>query len=154
MKKNIPFITFIALLLVLGYLVLDNKNTLFKTKTLNENYSQGSGSVGQYNLPVARDSKNVGNVLIHYFFTGKLKEIKVSADGAEVIFLNADPSLPRLIVTSRTRVTKITPPYELNGRSIDINTLKPGDIIDISAELEINTGRWSVLDVFFATDRN
>lgn len=154
MKKYIPIIIFISLFLILGYLVFKNKNTSVKTETLSENNTQVNVQENKYNLPVKRDSPNVGSVLIHYFFTGTLKELQKTIGGTRIVFADADPSLPDIIVTDKTRVQKITPPYESNAISININTLKSGQYIDVSAEFDVRTGTWNILDVYLATDRN
>ena len=156
MKKYIPIITLIILLIVFGYLVVGKKSISPQTKILdqgNKNDTQNK-TINKYNLPIAPESPNVSNVLIHYFFTGTLKELKKAADGTEIILADADPNLPDIIVTNTTRVQKISPPYESNATPINVNTLKPGQRIDISAEFDLKTGAWFVLDVFFATDRN
>lgn len=156
MKKNIPLTTLVLLLLILGYLIFENKDALFKKKTLNENKKGTQVDVpkNKYNLPIKEDSINVSSVLIHYFFTGKLKELKKTDGGTQIIYENTDPALPILIATSKTRISKITPPYDVNHTFIGINELKVGQTIDISAEFDIKTDLWSVLDVLLATDRN
>lgn len=156
MKKNIPLTTLVLLLLILGYLIFENKNTLFKKKTLDGTAKSTQVDVqeNKYNLPVREGSVNVGSVLIHYFFTGKLKALKKTDGGTQIIYQNADPALPVLIATSKTRISKITPPYDVNHVFININELKVGQTVDTSAEFDIKTGLWSVLDVFLATDRN
>jgi hypothetical protein len=135
-----------------------NKRDLFEAKTsvATTNYQPavGEGPANKYNLPVPENSPNVSSVLIHYFFTGKLQRLDKVGEDTKIIYANADPALPSLLVTSKTRVHKITPPYETNSTAIDINTLKAGQIIDISAEFDIRNGTWFILDVFLATDRN
>lgn len=154
MKKYTPFIILVILVFVLGYLVQENKNTLIKTKNLSKNNGQTGVQENKYNLPVKENSPNVGSVLIHYFFTGTLRELQKTTGGTKIIFVDADPNLPSIIVTNKTRVQRITSPYESNRTLININTLKSGQHIDVSAEFDVKTGIWYVLDVFLATDKN
>lgn len=151
-KKNLPLITLGFLVIVLVYLVSVNKNKLFKPSLIST--AQTSSTTPSSDLPVSINSQNVGGVLIHYYFTGKLKEFKKTALGTQIVYENADTSLPALVVGANTRVERITPPYAQNAVNISVDTLKVGQTIDVSAEYDLRVGTWNVLDVFMATDRN
>ena len=151
-KNNFPIITLSLLILLLVYLVNVNKSKLFQST--NSSVISQTELSSKPDFPVSIESKNVNGVLIHYYFTGKLKELKKTSLGTQIIYEDADQTLPALVAGPKTRVEKITPPYELNAINININSLKVGQIIDISAEYDVRSNTWNVLDVFLATDRN
>lgn len=153
-KKYIPFITLVCLLLFLGYLTLGGMHRSSKIAGKGGAQSNENKPSSGYTLPVALENKNVGAVLVHYFFTGKLKELEKTAAGTKIVFLDADPGLPDLIIARDTRISRLTPPYEQNHTEININTLKPGNTIDVSAEFDVRAGAWFVRDVYMPTDRN
>ncbi len=151
MKKYTPFVTLFILLCVLGYLLFAGKQ-----RSVDNTFPslKNNTKTSTFSLPVSQDSPNVTSVLAHYFFTGKVKKLQKVENGTKIIYENADSKLPELVVTDKTRVSKITPPYETNHSFININDIHPGQIIDISAEYDVRSSSWNILDVFFATDRN
>lgn len=147
--------TLVILLLVFGYLISGSKYNLSKIN--NEEETAKTYSLDKYNLPVAGDSENVSSVLLHYFFMGKLEKLKKVDGGTQIFLADADPSLPRIIVAKQTRVHKV-PSFSSedhsNDKPISVDTLKTGQIIDISAEFDLKTNTWFILDVFLVDDRN
>ena len=151
MKKNLLTLSLVVLLIIFGYLLEVNRTKLFGSYSVS-NKENNKGS--EFSLPVSATSKNVNGVSVHYFFTGKLKELKETTNGIQIIYENPDPDMPELFVTDTTRVSKITPPYDLNHVIIKTNELKSGQTVVISAEYNLLNSSWKLLDVYLATDRN
>ena len=123
-----------------------NNNTASTTTQSSDNHKTA--------LPVALDNPNVGSVLIHYFFSGTLKQIETVSGGNRIVLQNS-AGMPDLLITSVTRVSKITPPYDKTTPvPINIKDLKSGEHLDISAEYDLNQNIWFFRDVFLATDKN
>ena len=106
------------------------------------------------NMPFLLNDPSQGSVLLHYFINGSVKQIKNTAQGAQIILSNADSSYPPFIIAKDTRISKITPPYASNNVPITVSDLKPGNNIIISIEYDLTQQVWLMRDVLLPTDHN
>lgn len=105
-------------------------------------------------LPIALNNPSVSSAKIHYYIFGTIKEIKTTSEG-QLIVLNNTQETPPLVLDTGVRISKITPPYNINPAvPLTVKDLKVGTVIDVSLEYDLNSGVWSMLDVFVSTDRN
>ncbi len=154
MSKQFLGKTFLCLLVILGIGVL-----VVKQKNVSNN--TGAPVVQQLNpdsrnivLPIAIDNPNTGSVLLHYFLSGTLEEVKNTKDGY-VISLSGAKDLPLLLLGSNTRISRITPPYGADSSvPLTVENLKKGMAIDISLEYDLRSSLWMIHDVFVPTDKN
>lgn len=143
MEKKPGLAIFIILLIILG-IVAGNKYSKQKGE---ENVKIGD-SMTSLELPIALDNPNVGSTLIHYFLRGTIQEVKNISSGSNQLILE-DSSLPDLIISSETRISQITMPYDgTEPVTKTITDLKPGLNIDLSIEYDINIKQWFLRDVY------
>lgn len=151
MAKKLLAGTFGVLIVILGIAVwMRNQNVSMETYSNSEIKEEGKN----IELPIARDNPNVGSVLLHYFITGVLKEVKTT-DGKTVLILKNSSGLPEILLQPQTRISRITPPYESNTPiPLSVKDLRAGMNIDISMEYNVGSKSWATSDVFIATDKN
>lgn len=109
-------------------------------------------SVKDFKPPLSLDHSQVTSALLHYFLTGTIKSVK-----GNQIYLDTkgDNSLPSLIISPETRISKITLPYSASTSvSITVRELRPGQTVDISVEYDLRSKTWLLRDVFLPTERN
>ena len=105
-------------------------------------------------LPIAPNNPNVSATKVQYFVYGTIADIKTVSQGSE-IFLANSKDIPSLVIKSGVRISKITPPYNLNPAiPLTVKDLKTGMVVDLSLQYDVVSQSWVLLDVFVSTDRN
>lgn len=159
MKKQFPLILFLVLVAVLvavfywnGGKKLTGQDAGTETQKTD---ASANNSASNPLLPLSVDSKAVTGALVHYFVSGKIKEIKEANEGKQLVLDSEEKNLPMLVIGDKTRISKITPPYSENtSKFIKIDELKPGMVVDLSIEYDLRSKMWSLQDVFVPADRN
>ena len=152
-KQNIWLVLFIivCLLFVINYQkqskLLKSVNNLRQDVNLKE-VEKVTTLIEKIDLPVPIGSPSVGATYIHYFFTGKVKEIKPFLDGGvELVLESENLKLPKILVSPTTSVQKISsqnPRYPVNMKLSDI---KVGLQIDASMEFDPVLKNWIMFNI-------
>ena len=107
-------------------------------------------------FPIPLDHPNIGSVLVHYFLTGTIDQVKKVPEGTQIVLGGEDQKmLPRIIATKESRISRISKPYSDTTRKVmRADDLRAGMQTDISIEYDLRSHLWIVQDVFIPVDRN
>jgi len=152
---------FIFVLLVAGLVVLlvagpARVRTFFAARGANQKIAALSDE-GPLVLPIPLSHPRVSSVMIHYFLTGVVQEVRQVQGGSELVLRDTlqGNGFPVLLIAPETRVERISPPYGQNTSKITkTSDLKPGLTVDLSIEYDLRAKSWGLRDVFIPTDRN
>ncbi|TSC61885.1 MAG: hypothetical protein G01um101448_489 [Parcubacteria group bacterium Gr01-1014_48] len=147
----------IVIFVAIGLSSLKNRS---QTQAVTENTRDSLSARGEKNkvlsdFPIPLDHPNVGSVFVHYFLTGTIDQIKNVSEGTQIVLEGAQKTLPQIIATKESRISRISQPYsDTTLTIIRASDLRKGMQTDISIEYELRSRLWIVRDIFIPTDRN